>query len=265
MDFSKKGSDNDVAFDTKLAAIKKSSNELRLAYYIYTDDFSSSVFNQALIEAAQKRNVKIKILVDYLKNYRNFDLFAMLVKKGKGRIDVRFYNRPTSLVLKDVYFMTMGCPEHLSKSNTACSDYKWFQIDPLFETAGKAALNLSNFWSTLFISGVYGKFGDMVKSALFYGARIKPENFKGTRQEASPKELQQLRELIKVIWQSQVKGDMDSKVKLAIAMQLYSDKVAPIYQMISTLLPIERDGELKYFEAMFFGYSQFNLDYCRAI
>ena len=69
--------DNDAAFDKKVEMINRAEREIRMVYYIYSNDNSSSVINKALIEAATKRGVKVSLLVDFITNYKFFDLFAM--------------------------------------------------------------------------------------------------------------------------------------------------------------------------------------------
>src|SRR5262245_15511850 len=64
--------DNDSAFEAKLAAVRDARRSIDLAYYIYADDHSSAVLTEALIEAA-RRGVQVRLLVDYFTNYRRLD------------------------------------------------------------------------------------------------------------------------------------------------------------------------------------------------
>lgn len=105
--------DNDDAFESKLALIKSAHHRIDLAYYIFADDYTSSILSKALIEAA-KRGVKIRMLLDYHANYKNLDLFSMLESSALSAsvsIDVRLYNRPTDNQIKDAIYVTMGCGE----------------------------------------------------------------------------------------------------------------------------------------------------------
>ena len=54
--------DNDQAFASKLALINAANTHIDLAYYIFSDDHTSSVLAQALINAA-KRGVKVRLLL----------------------------------------------------------------------------------------------------------------------------------------------------------------------------------------------------------
>src|SRR3989344_4922054 len=67
--------DNDAAFDSKIEAIRSArrGEVVRMAYYIYTDDHSSSIFFAEVLKAAQ-RGVQIKILADLITNYNYMDL-----------------------------------------------------------------------------------------------------------------------------------------------------------------------------------------------
>lgn len=46
--------DNDEAFASKLALVEGAQQSIDLMYYIYDDDYSSSVLTQALIDAARR-------------------------------------------------------------------------------------------------------------------------------------------------------------------------------------------------------------------
>ena len=102
--------DNDVSFDSKLAMIKKKKKEIRMVYFIYADDDSASVISRELIKKAQS-GVKVKLLVDIITNYGKMDLFSMMVKEGRGNIDVRFYNFPSERIVADAKYMTLPCPK----------------------------------------------------------------------------------------------------------------------------------------------------------
>lgn len=105
--------DNDAAFEQKIAIINAAKNagskaSLYLTYYIYSDDYSSSKFNLALIEAA-KAGVKVKLIVDLLTNYSHLDLYRFLESQGAGNLEVKFYNKPSAQIQSDAYYLTIPC------------------------------------------------------------------------------------------------------------------------------------------------------------
>src|SRR5688500_2401896 len=61
--------DNDAAFDSKVEMIRSAQREIRMMYFLYADDDSSSVISHELIEKA-KAGVKVKLLVDFISNYK---------------------------------------------------------------------------------------------------------------------------------------------------------------------------------------------------
>jgi len=127
--------DNDEAFASKLAMVEGARQSIDLMYYIYDDDYSSSVLTQALIGAA-RRGVRVRLLVDYFTNYRRLDWFSMMELQGnagKGSLRVRFYNRPTKNIVQDAVYLTMGCGKDLAPRQPGqCSAEKFAAIDRLF-------------------------------------------------------------------------------------------------------------------------------------
>ncbi len=87
--------DNDESFREKIASIQKarSGETIRIAYYIFSPDHSSSVFYNEIIQAS-KRGVTIKILADALTNYQHLDLFHYLVREGGKNIQVKIFWSP---------------------------------------------------------------------------------------------------------------------------------------------------------------------------
>jgi cardiolipin synthase C len=101
---------NDAAFQSKLEMIKSAKTSIDAMYYIYAEDFSSSVLTQALLDAAL-RGVHVRLLIDYQTNYNNLDLFSMMEKYGNtghGTLEVRLFNRPSRSIVKDAVFLTLG-------------------------------------------------------------------------------------------------------------------------------------------------------------
>ncbi|MBL7688848.1 MAG: hypothetical protein JNJ49_12510, partial [Bdellovibrionaceae bacterium] len=82
--------DNDAAFQSKLEAIRNAKSSIRMVYYIYSDDYSSSVLTEELIAAA-KRGVNVKLLLDYHTNYKHLDLLLAMMAQGnsgRGKMDI---------------------------------------------------------------------------------------------------------------------------------------------------------------------------------
>jgi phosphatidylserine/phosphatidylglycerophosphate/cardiolipin synthase-like enzyme len=69
--------DNDSAFVQKLELIRGARKSLDLAYYIFEDDYSSSLLASELIDAT-RRGVRVRILLDYFNNYLRLDYLHAL-------------------------------------------------------------------------------------------------------------------------------------------------------------------------------------------
>lgn len=131
--------DNDAAFADKLALVEGAKQSLDLAYYIFDDDYSSSRLSQALIDAA-KRGVKVRLLVDYFSEYKDLDRFSWLEQEGKGRIEVRFYNRPTLEIVKDAAFLTLSCAD-VGVKTQACDTQKLQAVEQRLRGRYRPALH----------------------------------------------------------------------------------------------------------------------------
>lgn len=234
--------DNDSAFESKLEIINsaKKGEVLRVVYYIFSDDYSSSVIINSLIEAAQ-RGVKVRLMVDFLTNYTRLDLFNFMTLAGKdqtgqGNLEVRFYGKPTDKILRDFYFLTLPCPDSKADSATACSDFKWNNISKI------KGQNKTNFWSSLLAAGIYGKNPEAIKSSILIGQQIDLEKISSS-EKASEEEQKQLKEFLKLVIQAKFNGDLSAKIKVALALRLYGDQLVPIMNEIYGRLPISQMGD----------------------
>ncbi len=244
---------NDYAFRSKLAMIKNAQSTLDLMYYIYADDFSSSVISEALIQAA-RRGVQVRLLVDYHTNYKRLDLFSMLENRargGQGGLEVRFYNRPTRNIVMDAAYMTMGCPRGSQGDPAAgCSLEKFVELRRAFDAEvidgqPAAALGISNLNvanSGLFLSGLYAKDPKLMAQAVASGQGIDTADL-GRASGVSQDDRRALLQLAKLEWQARA-GDpaaqLEANFKLALAMAQYGEKLNPVYAAVNTWLPVER-------------------------
>ena len=249
--------DNDAAFEHKLAMVENARHSIDLAYYIFADDYSSSTFTQALIKAAQ-RGVRVRILLDYHENYHRLDWYSMMehyANTGKGSLQVRFYNRPTKNIIKDAVFMTMGCDE-----TQMCSEAKFAKIEQLFSNeringlpvADRNISNLNFYGSGMLLAGFYGKRYDLMALAITNGQNIDLSNLlpktdsidtneKKLTDDTTEEKLTELKKLAKIYWQSRSGTTFEriqAKIKLAMAFALYGEQLKPIYEMITGYLPL---------------------------
>jgi putative cardiolipin synthase len=240
--------DNDAAFEHKLAMVENAKHSIDLAYYIFADDYSSSTFTQALMEAAQ-RGVRVRMLLDYHENYQRLDWYSMMEhysNQGTGSLQVRFYNRPTKNIIKDAVFMTMGCGEAQT-----CGEAKFAKIEQLFSNeringlpvANRNISNLNSYGSGLLLSGFYGQKYDLMALAITKGQNIELSKLlpKSDDTNASGETLAKFKKLAKIYWQSRsgiTFERIQAKIKLATIFALYGEQLKPIYEAITGYLPL---------------------------
>lgn len=221
--------DNDAAFDAKIKTIRAAKETLRLGYFIYADDDSSAVFTQEIINKA-KTGTKVKLIVDFITNYKNMDLFKYMTKEGNGNIDVRFYNFPSARLQADARYMTLPCPKDTKPASDTCKNFKSEYLKSI--TAG----NDNTFFSKLFLAGLYGKNPTALKIALGMGAQIDPANYKSDK-KMSEDDQAQLLEFFKLYYKAKVQKSITAKISLMIAMQMHADELNPIVNEITGRLP----------------------------
>lgn len=230
--------DNDESFKTKLEMINKARKSIRMVYFIHAGDDSSSVLNQALIARARD-NVQVRLLVDFITNYKNIDLFQMMEAQGNGNLKVFFYNTPDTRIIEDANYSVLPCPEKVADQKVGandCYDSKMKIIGAMGNTA-----NIPTPMAKIFLSGLYGKNATAFKVALGYGAKINPADYKQAPKspEQATKEKEQLLEFLKLVSEAYFKHDVLAKLKLSIAMSTYGDTLNPLVNEATGRLPIK--------------------------
>lgn len=236
--------DNDAAFAAKLRLIESARESLDLAYYIFADDYSSSILTQALIDAAQ-RGVRVRLLVDYFSAYKDLDRYTWLEQQGAGRIEVRFYNRPTLDIIKDAAYLTLSCAD-VGASGSACDDAKFAAVERHFATeaiSGQTVTNRSYAGSSLFLSGLYGKNTSFLAYAITRGQAIDADALGSSAQDATSTQADQLKRLGKLYFQARYRGGVEglsARLKLGYVRFAYGEQVNPVFDTVNALLPLNR-------------------------
>ena len=245
--------DNDDAFETKLELVKAASSTIDLAYYIFSDDYSSALLARELL-AATRRGVRVRMLLDYHSHYQSLDYFRMLEQfgnTGSGSLSVRFYNRPSKNIVKDAVYMTLGCGQDKPDSKADCSSDKFLEIEELFASetidgknvANRNISNLNTGNSGLFLSGLYGKNPELMSMAVVRGQDLDIAGLKSGAGESNPEDTKKLKELARLYWLANYGSGLDrlvNRVKLSTAFLFFGDQVDPIYDTFSAFLPVER-------------------------
>lgn len=226
--------DNDEGFRTKLEAIRsaKAGETIRMAYYIYNPDHSSALIYAELLQAAA-RGVKVKILADLLTNYLYLDLFRLL--SASPNVEIRFYGRPSKLVLRDVKFLSMPCPESPEHpSSTYCSDAKWKKIQEPYSS--------QDFFGKALLAGMLAKDPTALKIGFLMGQEIDIKKYMEGSQ-SSPEEKKQLLELLELVYDWKVKGETLAGIKSRFAMLMYGAKINPVLNELFGRIPLSQIGE----------------------
>jgi len=243
--------DNDQAFTSKLASINEANTHIDLAYYIFSDDHTSSVLAQALINAA-KRGVKIRLLLDYLSTYKDLDRLSYLQQAGGGNIQVRLYGRPSQNIVKDAVYLTLGCGQSTT-TEAACNEEKYAEINQLFDNekinnrlASEIGIsNLSTPMSAIFLSGLYAKNPELMAFSLEHGQSINIDALSSSTATDSADTQAQLKKLGKLYYQANYQGGLASltaKIKLATATLVLGDQINPVLNSVNSFLPTNREN-----------------------
>jgi phosphatidylserine/phosphatidylglycerophosphate/cardiolipin synthase-like enzyme len=244
---------NDAAFHSKLELLQSAKTSIDAMYYIYSDDLSSSVLTQALIDAAL-RGVRVRLLVDYETNYNHLDLFSMMERYGnvgKGSLQVRLFNRPTRAIVQDAVYLTLGCGEALPKEDRHCGVTKNEEIDDLFQhetiagkPAGQFSISNINFGNSgLFLSGLYSKQADLMALAVLAGQSIDLNSLHKPGEAPSAQQRAQLKKVADIYAHTHF-GDpfkrLTSKIELAFLFDVYGKTLNPLHEAFAGYLPVER-------------------------
>jgi len=236
--------DNDAAFAEKLRLIEQAKHSLDLAYYIFSDDYTSSLLSQALIDSAN-RGVRVRLLLDYFRAYKDLDRFSWLEQQGKGNIEVRFYNRPTLEIIKDAAFVTLSCAD-VGIQGSACDEEKTRAVNHHFEADALDGQNISNSLfagSSLFLSGLYGKHPQLMAYAITRGQAIDTEALVASASTADSDQTEQLKELGKLYFKARYMGGtkgLAAKLKFAFVRLTFAEQVNPVFDLVNTYLPLSR-------------------------
>lgn len=244
--------DNQEAFKSKVDFIQKATRSIRMVYYIYADDESSSYLTQMLIEKAQS-GVNVDLLVDLHTNYLRMDLFRMMEEQGRDRsgqqkLRVYFFNGPNEELVRDITFMTSDCEPKWRPNEKGCRAHRLTQAEHAalaFEKAKKSGrIAELPFMTSLFFAGLYAKNPAALRASIALGSgedlkEIKKiiDEGKNSDSSYSSEDMAQLKELLRLLAAAKISGSMMAKLQLSIALAAYGDQVRPIIDMFDKIVP----------------------------
>ncbi len=250
--------DNDASFASKLALVENAQSSVDMLYFVFHEDYTSSVFAETLLDAAG-RGVDVRLLIDYSTNYPHLDFFTMLEREASsspGSLSIRFYNRPSPRMIQDAAYMTIGCSDDLESTAEECDQRKLTFIEQAFDDTapsstapsdtseqlvGPDPANLNLGSSGLFLSGLYAGHFDTMALAVTRGQDLDLEQLKQSDQgSAGGKE--SLTKLASIYWRSKngpFLNRIANKLKLAVAYVLYGSQIEQLQDTLTDLLPIQ--------------------------
>jgi phosphatidylserine/phosphatidylglycerophosphate/cardiolipin synthase-like enzyme len=243
---------NDEAFLSKLEMVNAAKSSIDAAYYIYSDDSTSSALSSALISAA-RRGVRVRLLLDYSSTYKDLDLFSMLEREGSsglGNLEVRLYNRPTRNIVMDAAYLTLACGDAATGGDEDCSDAKLSAIAEAFDAevidnrpaAEMGISNLNVGSSGVFLSGLYSKQPELMAFALLHGRSL-TSSAAGSLPGVSAENIRGVARLARIYWLARTGGPFQrlvARIKLGVVSVIYDAQLDALHQIIAQHLPIER-------------------------
>lgn len=234
--------DNDLAFEAKIRAIRNAKNGeiIRMSYYIFSDDESSSFLAEELLLAA-KRGVKVRLMVDLLTNATHFDFFQALMEESEGRIEVRYYGSMTPLILRDIIFLTQPCSTEAPKSPTQCAANKWRALP-----SGITSHDQMDLYSKMLLTGLVTKSPWLIQTAIIEGQELDLAQFQGSESDKADQE--ELQKFLKLVYQAQFKDDLLAAIQVRMAYLLYGEKLIPVMNQIFGRIPIKQMSESSFLD-----------------
>lgn len=225
--------DNSESLQSKIEIIRGAKETLDLVYYIYSDDFSSSLFTTELIAAA-KRKVQVNLLVDFITNYDRLDLFKYMEQAGAPNLKVKFYGMPTESIRRGAVYQTVPCEAYKPEAadEESCRKSK----EALIAKMGNPE---KTWFSSMYLTGLYGKNQVLLGTSTQVGGQFDP---KAVAQNSNSISNSDAKKLGKLMVNAKVKNDLGSKIKLSMAMTTQGGAVGQIVNEFTGRLPLKVGG-----------------------
>lgn len=235
--------DNSDSFDQRIQLIRSAKKSIEMAYYILSSDQSSSYLLNELVVAANQRNVRVRVLVDYSMGYPNLDLLSEIERRTERRVQFRFFNRPTANIIKDAVYMSTACSasNNVPGRENACAAEKAknadiLAIDALGDSEARNFRSASGMSAAL-LSGIYAKSGTSLGIAVKQGAQFDPSAYMSKDgKPLSEEEKSGLREVVDLYLDAKG-GSPLAALKLQMATWMHGDRITNFLGFLNKLLP----------------------------
>ncbi|MFD2177236.1 phospholipase D-like domain-containing protein [Veronia pacifica] len=243
--------DNDEALLTKLNMIRSAKQTIDLAYYIYADDSSTAVLTEALIDAAN-RGVKVRLLLDYFINFRQFarlERLESLTRSSPGSIEIRLFNSPDKSIIQDAIYLTLGCGQAFqqtpeSNRQLRCSTEKLALLNNLISSTQKTAY-ATTAASRLLLTGLYGRSVPLMQMALSSNleqALNELRKYKDNDEQMTKGNIKEISRLSSIYFQAKFNTGLNrliNQLQLSALSLVYGDELEPYTSLLTHFLPVD--------------------------
>ena len=247
--------DNDLSFAAKIDIIRKAKKQLKLNYYIFSPDESTSfLVNELIKKISADKDFRVKILTDYQYNYYQLDFFKWLENQqphGIKQIEIGLYNRPTINIIKLAEFLTLGCSDNQSTNKEGlpeCAKEKLAFLKK-FDTMSLAeAENTMSIPAKIFLAGLYAQNPNVLLYGLQGGYKRSVESVALAEKAKENKDkIEQIKDLGMLYVESKKsEGVKKLAANLALGTNVaglfLGKQLGPLINSAKTILPFSVDG-----------------------
>ncbi len=246
--------DNDLSFAAKIDIIRKAKKQVRLNYYIFSPDESTSfLVNELIKKISADKDFRVKILTDYQYNYYQLDFFKWLENQqphGIQQIEIGLYNRPTINIIKLAEFLTLGCTDNQSTVDglPECAKEKLAYLKQ-FDTMSLAeAENAMSVPAKIFLAGLYAQKPNVLLYALQGGYERSVQSVAlAEKAKENKSKISQLKELgMRYLATQQTEGikKLGAQVALGtdVAGLFLGNQLGALLNSFKTVLPYSIEG-----------------------
>lgn len=246
--------DNDLSFASKIDIIRHAKKQLRLNYYIFSPDESTSfLVNEILKKIKTDKDFRVKILTDYQYNYYQLDFFKWLENQqphGIQQIEIGLYNRPTINIIKLAEFLTLGCSDNKATTEglPECAKEKLAYLKK-FDTMSLAeAESAMSIPAKIFLAGLYAQKPNVLLYGLQGGYQRSVQSIKLAEEAQENKnKITQIKALgMRYLETKKTEGVQKIKAKLGLGTSVASlflgKQLSPLINSAKTILPFSVEG-----------------------
>ncbi len=246
--------DNDLAFAAKIDIIRQAKKEVKLNYYIFSPDESTSfLVNELLKKIKADKDFRVKILTDYQYNYYQLDFFKWLENQqphGIQQIEIGLYNRPTINIIKLAEFLTLGCTQNQSTDEglPECAKEKLAYLKKMDTMSLAEAEKAMSIPAKIFLAGLYAQKPNVLLYALQGGYQRSVQSIAlAEKAKENKNKITQIKALgMRYLATKKTEGVKKLGAKLALGTDVaglfLGKQLGPLINSFKTVLPYSIEG-----------------------